>query len=118
MVEVIVRDQPGLGAMEFDVERFASPNFKFTDMCGTVTNTGRPCVQEGGFRDRRNYEIWRWSTIKWLRNLIEDQIEFEESSYVVIVQPSMKGYCLHIEGTDVYYEMQLVSRSVDDPRAS
>ena len=105
LIEVVDYDQPELGVMEIDVARFGDPNFKFTDVFGTVANTGQPCVREGGFRNRRNYEIWRWSAIKWLRGLIDDQIGFEKSADVITVQPSMKGYCLHIEGTDVYYEV-------------
>ena len=105
LVEVIDCNQPALGVMEVDVVRFEDPNFRLTDMFGAVANTGQPCVREGGFRDRRKYKIWRWSAIKWLRCLIDDQIGFERSSDIVIVQPSMKGYSLHIKGTDVYYEI-------------
>jgi len=105
LLEVVDGTQPDLGVMELDVSRLGDPNFKLTDMFGAVANTDRPCVREGGFRDRRNYKIWEWSAIRWLRELINGQLRLEKSSEVIIVQPSLRGYCLHIEGTDVYYEV-------------
>ena len=105
LVEVIDSNQPVLGVMEVDISRFDNLNFRLTDLFGTVANTGRPCVREGGFRDRQNYELWRWSAIKWLRKLIDGQLELEGSTDIFIVQPSMKGYSMHIEGTDIYHEI-------------
>ena len=36
---------------------------------------------------------------------MKDQLEFEKSSEVVITQPSMTRYSLHIDKTDVYCEV-------------
>jgi len=105
IVEVTNHGQPGLGIMEIDATRFDDPDFRIVDMFHVDTNTDRSCIQEGGFRDQQYRKIWEWSAIKWLRKLVDEQTKFENSAEVVIVQPSMKGYCLRIEGTNTYYEI-------------
>jgi len=105
LMEITDRDQPGLGVMEMDVARFDDPDFRLVDRFHVSANTDRSCVREGGFRDRRHYKIWEWSTIAWLRELANEQVTFENSVDIIIVQPSMRGYTLNIEGTGVYYEV-------------
>ena len=43
--------------------------------------------------------------IKWLGNLVKDQLECENHEENVIVQLSTGGYCLNIDGMDVYNEI-------------
>ena len=105
LVKVTDHDYLELGIVEIDVTQFRDPNFRLISMFPMSTNTNQSCVREGGFRDRKNYKVWQWTVLKWLRNLMDEQIGFENSSDVIIVQPSMKGYCLNIKGTDVYYEV-------------
>ena len=71
LVEITDRDQPRLGVLEIDASRFRDPDFKLTDVVDSCANTDRSCVREGGFRDRRNYKIWEWSAIRWLRDLTQ-----------------------------------------------
>jgi hypothetical protein len=105
LVEIIDGERPGSHVLEVDVERFSNPEFSLTDMFATNANTERSSVREGGFRDQRNYRIWGWTALTWLRTLVKDQLEFENSTDEVVVQPSMKGYCLHLEGTEANYEI-------------
>ena len=105
MVETVVDDAPEVGTLEIDVNRLKDPDFSVVDMVNINSNNVRPCVWEGGFQDRRNYKIWEWSAIKWLRNLVKDQLEYENCEENVMVQPSAGGYYLNIEGTDIHYEI-------------
>ena len=59
-VGVMDRDQLALGSMGIDVGGLGDPNFRLTDMFGAVANTGQPCAQEGGLRDK----IWRRPALK------------------------------------------------------
>jgi len=82
IVEVTNHGQPELGIVEIDATRFDDPDFRIVDMFHVDTNTDRSCIQEGGFRDQQNYKIWEWSTIKWLRKLVDEQTKFENSTEV------------------------------------
>ena len=72
-------------------------------------NTHPACVCEGRFRDRENYKkgynLWKWPALEWVRDLVREQLTFEKSEDKVIVQPMMDGYGLHIEGSDIFYEI-------------
>ena len=104
LVEIRIQDKPEIGTFEIDVERFNDPEFVLTDVLD-LQNTDQSCVRLGGFRDRRNYDKWKWPALNWLRKLVEDQLAFEKSEQTVSVQPSFEGYGLHIEGTDVHYQV-------------
>ena len=99
------REHPEWGTLEFEVAWFRNVDFDPTDMIGLGANTDRLCVWEGGFRNRNTYDKWSWSALKWLRCLISDQLSHEGAPEGVSVEPSFDGYCLKMEGTDVYYEI-------------
>jgi hypothetical protein len=109
IIEVIVEGMKGLGTLEFDVNRFRNPEFDLTDMFVAETNIHRTYVREGDWRgykgDWMNYKVWEWPALKWIRNLFNDRLTLEDSSDEIIIQPSLDGYCINLEGTDVYYEV-------------
>ena len=104
LVEIVVRDRPEMGPIEVSVHRFNDPDFVLTDLLNLDANA-RPCVHEGGFRDRKTYNIWKWSALSWLKELVRDQLTLEKSEEKVTVGISFGGYGLHIEGTDVHFEV-------------
>ena len=66
LVEVTDHDYLELGIVEINVTQFQDPNFRLISMFPVSMNTNRSCVQEGRFRDQKNYKIWQWTALKWL----------------------------------------------------
>ena len=106
LVEIVDRAQPGVGTLEIEVNRFADPNFRLADVHALDANTGLTCIREGGYRNRREYEIWEWSALKWLQKIMQEQVLSELGDEIVSVWPAMDGYCLHLAGTDVFYSLR------------
>ena len=85
--------------------RSADPKFSLSDVHALKANTDMSCIREGGYRDRRNYKKWEWSALAWLRNMMSEQLLFESSRESVWIWPAMNGYSLHLNNTDVYYNL-------------
>ena len=64
LIEVTDRDHPELGIVEINVTRFRDLNFRLISMFPVSMNTDWSCVQEGRFRDQKNYKIWQWTALK------------------------------------------------------
>ena len=108
LIEIQLRDVPGVPVLEVDTKRLVDRQFSLTTVLGEA-NTHLVCVREGGFRDRENYRkgynLWKWPALEWVRDHVREQLTFEKSEDKVIVQPTIDGYGLHIKGTDVFYEI-------------
>jgi hypothetical protein len=114
LVEIFDSLQPALETLEVDSHRFSDPNFRISHVHALDANTDLSCIRVGGFDDRhyreygnrRNYERWEWPALRWLRDLMQEQAQFESSDEKVNVWPAMDGYCLHLDGTDVFYTLK------------
>ena len=106
VVEIRDRQRPEVGTLEVDSRRFLDPNFRLSDVHALNANANLSCSQEGGYRNRRTYQIWEWPALKWLRDTMSDQLGYESSEDRVGVWPAMDGYCLHLGGTDVFYGLR------------
>ena len=106
LVEVSDRQQPGMGILEICVTRLADPDFRLLDLYDPLANTGRSCVREGGYRNRKKYEVWEWTALDWLRETMAGQVAFESGYEIVSVWPGMDGYSLHLCGTNVFYRLK------------
>ncbi|KAF9789740.1 hypothetical protein BJ322DRAFT_1018326 [Thelephora terrestris] len=106
VVEITLYDAPKFGILEIDAERFQDPHFEITDVIDPDANTVGISVREGGFWDcKKKYVSWEWPALAWLRKLVKDQLEFEKSEETISVQRTFIGYGLHIEGTDIHFEI-------------
>jgi len=106
LVEIFDMSQPGIGTLEVESSRFADPNFRLADVHALDANTDISCIREGGYRNRRDYKIWEWLALKWLKETLQGQILFESGNDSVSVWPALDGYCLHLDGTDVFYNIK------------
>ena len=118
---VEIRDdlQPEMGTLEVAASRFADPRFRLGDVYSASANTDPICVWEGGWyrwlRDRygRNkrthprYEPYQWTAIKNLRDVLDSERQrMNIPKNTVKVWPALDGYCVHLEGTDIFYTIK------------
>ena len=107
VVEIFDVLRPGVGTLEVESSRFEDSSFRLADVHALEANSDiSQCIREGGYRNRRNYKIWEWPALKWLRDTMQEQISFEYSNDLISVWPALDGYCLHLSGTDVFYTVK------------
>ena len=106
LVEVSDSLRPEVGVLEIDSQRFLDPNFRLSHVHATGANDDLSWIREGGYRNRGTYQIWEWSELDWLQETMRDQPMFELSGDLVSVWPALDGYCLHLYGTDVFYDIK------------
>jgi len=122
IVEIIDSHQPRMGALEIAEVRLSDPEFRLLDVHWPDANTNLDCVQEVWWhhwqRDRNhserpNYKTWEWSVLEELRNVMNSQrlrdcgkSSIEATANPVNVWPALDGYCIHLEGTDVFYALK------------
>jgi hypothetical protein len=109
-----------MGRLEIAALRFEDPDFRISDIYKATANTGSVCIQEGGWYfwtqkqwRRTKYKIWEWTAIEGLKFIMNSQrsrdcerMGIQTSVEPVKVWPSMDGYCIHLEGTDVFYKVK------------
>ena len=98
--------QPGVRTLEIKSSQFDDPNFRLADVHALEANTDISCIQEGGYRNQRGYKTWEWLALKWLKATMQEQILFESSDKLISVWPALDGYCLHLDGTDIFYTIK------------
>lgn len=106
VVEIADLLQPEVGILEVASSRFMEPDFRISDVHALDANTDLSCIREGGYRDWNNYKVWEWPALKWLRTTMEEQLRFKSSEETISIWPAMRGYCLHLDGTDAFYDLR------------
>ena len=106
LVEVSDGQRLEIGTLEINSRRFLDPNFRLSHVHATGANDDMSCIWKGGYRDRSTYQIWKWLALNWLQESIRDQLIFESSGDMISVWPALDGYCLHLSGMDVFYDIR------------
>ena len=95
-----------MGVLEIAASRFWDPNSSLADIHPPEANTDLSCIREGGYRNLRDYKVWEWSVPSWLQRTMAEQIQFESSTDSVNIWLALDGYCIHLDGTDIFYGLK------------
>jgi hypothetical protein len=99
----------------FDRNDIEKPGFNIAEVFANPEPNRTPTsVREGGYPDAENYQPYDWPAVYWLYKRLLIQLEFADEGNApegtnpenrVDVQPTMSGYCIQLDESDIVYNV-------------